>query len=173
MPVWKLRSLRLLAADEHPLIGRDAEVARFLALLDEAERSRRGATWLVRADPGMGKTRLVRELVAQARRRGVPVHTGVVLDFGAAQGRDMIYMLFASLAGIAPDASDDERRADLDRAIAAGIVDANDAPFAADLLALPQRSAAVYGRWTMRRARKAGCGCWPRPPSARAPERRC
>ena len=75
MPVWKLRSLRMDAAAEHPLLGRDGEVARFEALLQDVEAGRHGGGWLIRADPGMGKTRLVQELVAQARLRGFATHT--------------------------------------------------------------------------------------------------
>ena len=85
VPVWKLRSLRVEAAADHPLIGREAEIARFLALLDRAEADAAGATLLVRADPGMGKTRLTQEFVALARRRGLAAHSAAVLDFGTAQ----------------------------------------------------------------------------------------
>ena len=144
VPVWKLRSLRVEAAADHPLIGREAEIARFLALLDRAEADAAGATLLVRADPGMGKTRLTQEFVALARRRGLAAHTAAVLDFGTAQGRDAIHVLFASVLAIAPDATDAERRAGLARALADGRVAADDEPFAADLLAIPQRAPATY-----------------------------
>ena len=49
----------------------------------------------------------------------------------------------ASLA-IAPEATDAQRRAGLDRAVADGRVAADDAPFAADLLAVAQRAPATY-----------------------------
>ncbi len=139
MPVWRLRSLRLESAAEHPLLGREDEVARFEALLQGVEATGRGSAWLVRADPGMGKTRLVQELVLHARRRGFATHASAVLDFGVAQGRDAIHALFSSLIGVSSDASAAERRAALDRAVAA-----DDEPFAADLLAVAQRDAATY-----------------------------
>ena len=144
VPVWKLRSLRSDAAADHPLIGREAEIARFDALLDGIEAGAAGATLVVRADPGMGKTRLTQELVARARRRGLSAHAAAVLDFGAAQGRDAIHVLFASVLAIAPDAGDAERRAGLARALADGRVAADDEPFAADLLAIAQRAPATY-----------------------------
>jgi tetratricopeptide (TPR) repeat protein len=144
MPVWRLRSLRVEVAAEHPLLGRDAEVARFCALLERLEATGRGTTWLVRADPGMGKTRLVQELVVLARRRGFATQAGAVLDFGTAQGRDVVHALFAGLLAIAPDAAEPERSAGLARAVATGSVAAEDEPFAADLLALPQRAPALY-----------------------------
>ena len=144
VPVWKLRSLRIDAATDHPLIGREAEIARFLALLDGIAAGAAGATLLVRADPGMGKTRLTQELVALARRRGFPAHAATVLDFGTAQGRDAIHALFASVLAIAPEGTDAERRAGLALAIADGRATADDEPFAADLLAVAQRAPATY-----------------------------
>ncbi len=144
MAVWKLRSLRMDSAAEHPLLGRDDEVARFEALLEDVENAQRGRAWVVRADPGMGKTRLVQELVAHARRRGFATYMSTVLDFGTAQGRDAIHALFASLIGIPGDANAALRRAALDRAVETGAVSAGDEPFAADLLALAQREPAMY-----------------------------
>jgi len=144
MPVWKLRSLRLDIAAEHPLLGRDDEVARFDALLHGVETTKRGGGWLICADPGMGKTRLVQELVAHAGRRGFATHVSAVLDFGTAQGRDAIHSLFSSLIGVSTEANAGERRFALDRAVASGMVEAGDEPFAADLLAVAQRDAPMY-----------------------------
>jgi len=144
MPVWKLRSLRLDTATEHPLLGRDEEVARFEALLQGVASTGRGATWLVCADPGMGKTRLVQELVALARRRGFATFTSTVLDFGVAQGRDAIHAVLASILGVPAEAKAGARRAALDRAVASGDVEAGDEPFAADILGIAQRDAAMY-----------------------------
>ena len=144
VPVWKLRSLRTDVAADHPLIGREAELSRFAALLDRVADGGGGATLVVRADPGLGKTRLTQEFVVRARRAGAAVHATAVLDFGTAQGRDAIHALFASLLAIAPDATDAERRAALDRAVAAGAVGVEHEPFAADLLVVPQVAAATY-----------------------------
>ena len=144
VPVWKLRSLRTDMAAEHPLLGREEELGRVDALLARISDGGAGTTLAVRADPGMGKTRLTQELVARARRRGFAAHAAAILDFGTAQGRDAVHMLFASVLGIAPDAPDPARRAALDRAVADGALAAEHEPFAADLLALPQRAPATY-----------------------------
>jgi class 3 adenylate cyclase/tetratricopeptide (TPR) repeat protein len=144
MPVWKLRSLRLDTAAEHPLLGRDDEMARFEALLKQVETTGRGATWLLRADPGMGKTRLVQELVAHARRRGFATYSSTVLDFGVAQGRDAIHAVLGSILQVPAEGNAADRRAALDRAVASGALPADDEPFAADILGVPQRDAAMY-----------------------------
>jgi class 3 adenylate cyclase/tetratricopeptide (TPR) repeat protein len=144
MPVWRLRTLRMESGPEHPLLGRDQEVARFEALLQEVESSKRGSALLVRADPGMGKTRLVQELVEVAQRRGFATYASTVLDFGVAQGRDAIHAVFATILGAPAESGAAERRAALDRATASGVVAEADEPFAADILGIPQRDAALY-----------------------------
>lgn len=54
---------------ETPLVGREAEVGELLALL-ERTASGRGALVTLSGEPGVGKTRLAWELIAQARQRG-------------------------------------------------------------------------------------------------------
>jgi len=141
---WKMRALRRADASDGRLVGRDEELHRFSAMLVEADRRHAGETVLVCADPGMGKTRLATAFLAAAVDNGFRQHAGTVLDFGAAQGRDAVYAIFCSLSGTHTDASVDERRAALARALEEGLVSDDDEPFAADLLAVPQRTQALY-----------------------------
>jgi DNA-binding SARP family transcriptional activator len=53
-----------------PLVGRDAELGRLLAALDEAARSACEKCVLVSGEPGIGKSRLLAELMAGARKIG-------------------------------------------------------------------------------------------------------
>ncbi len=144
MPAWRLRSLRADSAVEHALLGRDGEVARFEALLEGVASTGRGAACVVCADPGMGKTRLVQEFAARAGRRGFAVYTATVLDFGAAQGRDAIHAVLASILGVPAEGGAADRRAALERAVAVGDVAADDEPFASEILGIAQRDAAMY-----------------------------
>ena len=144
MRVWRLRGLIEAAATATPLIGRDVELARFRLLQDALKRSGVGATCLLRADPGMGKTRLAEALLAAAAAAGCDTHYAAVLDFGAARGRDAAHAVFASLHGVAADASAAERREAVDRAVADGRLPADDEPFAADLMAILSLSQARY-----------------------------
>ena len=144
LPVWKLLALRGPAVSTTPLIGRASEAARFAGILERVARERTGATVLVCADPGLGKTRLVEEFLAIAKRQGQVGHLAAVLDFGAAQGRDAVHGIYCSLLAIPNDADAPARRAALDQAIAAGSIGADDEPFAADLLAIPPRLQARY-----------------------------
>jgi class 3 adenylate cyclase/tetratricopeptide (TPR) repeat protein len=143
LPVWKLRGLRAADAAKGQLIGRDDELVRFRAILERASE-KTGATVLVCADPGMGKTRITEEFLALAASEGYGRHSAAVLDFGAAQGRDAVHHIYCSLVGIGADASRAERRDALDRALAEGHVDATDEPFGADLLVIPQSHHARY-----------------------------
>lgn len=58
-----------------PLVGRDAELAGLLRAA-EAGRGGQGGAVFVTGEPGIGKSRLVDEVVADARRRGVRVLRG-------------------------------------------------------------------------------------------------
>lgn len=58
-----------LVHGELPLVGRERELATLTAMLAEAARGH-GAVALVAGEPGIGKTRLVEELVAQAAEQG-------------------------------------------------------------------------------------------------------
>jgi DNA-binding CsgD family transcriptional regulator len=62
-------------AQQSRLVGREAELSRLLALLDDAAAGR-PVVALVSGDAGVGKTRLVTELSAAARDRGFAVLTG-------------------------------------------------------------------------------------------------
>ena len=62
-------------ASRGKLVGRQAELARLRALLDEAAAGM-PVVALVGGDAGLGKTRLVTELSQQARQAGFTVLTG-------------------------------------------------------------------------------------------------
>jgi DNA-binding SARP family transcriptional activator len=63
------------------LVGRDVELRQAIASLDEARTGTRVV--LVEGEPGIGKTRLVEELAAQAAARGTAVHWGRAFEGGA------------------------------------------------------------------------------------------
>jgi DNA-binding CsgD family transcriptional regulator len=60
-----------LSDDRSPLLGREAEIAALTGLLDDVGRA--GAALLLRGEPGIGKSRLLVELAAIARERGISV----------------------------------------------------------------------------------------------------
>jgi transcriptional regulator with XRE-family HTH domain/tetratricopeptide (TPR) repeat protein len=54
------------AVNETPMVGRDAELQRILSILEGAVTARRGRLVLLRGEPGVGKTRMAREVLARA-----------------------------------------------------------------------------------------------------------
>ena len=66
-----------------PLIGRSAELATLLAAVDHASEGAATAV-VLDGDAGVGKTRLLSELVAEADRRGVLTFIGHCVDLGDA-----------------------------------------------------------------------------------------
>ncbi len=66
---------------EAPIVGRRRELVRLVAGLERAEAGRGGAV-LVQGEPGIGKTRLVRELISRAADRGIPWAWGGSIEGG-------------------------------------------------------------------------------------------
>jgi class 3 adenylate cyclase/tetratricopeptide (TPR) repeat protein len=140
---WRLDALGRADAGTAPFVGRSGELAQLSALLGACVGGGAGAVVHVRGDPGIGKSRLVAELSRIAARQGFACHTGLVLDFGTAKGRDPIRDVVASLVGLAPTSTRGERERALEATIAAGTIDGDAQPALADLLDLP---APVHGR---------------------------
>ncbi|HEX5945637.1 MAG TPA: BTAD domain-containing putative transcriptional regulator [Acidimicrobiales bacterium] len=70
------------AAAAAGLVGREVELRQAIAALDEARSGTRVV--LVEGEPGIGKTRLVEELAAQAAAQGTAVHWGRAFEGGVA-----------------------------------------------------------------------------------------
>ncbi len=122
----------------HPFVGRLAELAQLGASLQSCAAGGTGCTVLVRGDAGIGKSRLVGELRRQAIAAGFACHTGLVLDFGMAKGRDAIREIVAGLIRLAPG-SDAALRADALRHLLLRHPSlAGDEAFLRDLVDLPQ-----------------------------------
>lgn len=101
--IWKLSRLESGAEGTGPaLVGRQAELATLIGLLDDVRGRGSGAVLGVRGEPGIGKSRLTAELVALAEARGFVVHRAAALDFGAAAERDPIRTLAQKLGRVAP-----------------------------------------------------------------------
>lgn len=66
---------------ETPLVGRQDEVARFSDVLDKAAAGA-GRVVLVQGRAGVGKSRLVQEVVRMAERRGFKTHMGAAPSYG-------------------------------------------------------------------------------------------
>ncbi|MFO1122908.1 MAG: adenylate/guanylate cyclase domain-containing protein [Hyphomicrobiales bacterium] len=125
-------------AAEAPLVGRGSELGQLLPLLDACRSDGRGAAAAIRGDPGIGKSRLLREVERAALHRGFRHVRSSVLDFGARPGEDAIAAIAAGLLGTAVEQSAAEKTAAIAGAVAGGRIVPADAGFVHDLLGLQQ-----------------------------------
>lgn len=95
------RAYRFVSADNvqrtNPFVGRARELRIAGLHLEECQLRRRGSLLCVRADPGMGKTRLVEQVTEQALGLGFATHRTTVVDFGPQHQRDITGILARSL----------------------------------------------------------------------------
>ncbi|MGD8395085.1 MAG: AAA family ATPase, partial [Candidatus Eiseniibacteriota bacterium] len=63
-----------------PLVGRRSERGRLLTALDMTRMRRRAHVVLLQGEPGIGKSRLLAEVIAEAQRRGATVLHGVAYE---------------------------------------------------------------------------------------------
>jgi tetratricopeptide (TPR) repeat protein len=125
-------------AASQPLVGRRAEIRQFTGIVEGCRESGRGQAVYVRADVGVGKSRLADEFQAIASRHGFACHKVLVLDFGTAKGHDAIRSLVGSLLGLHAGASEDVRKEVVGRALAQAMVEEPQMLFLNDLLEVSQ-----------------------------------
>ena len=135
---WRLRGLSAAPSSPRtPFVGRQAEIAQFVGLIDACRASHAGQTVLLRGEAGIGKTRLLGEMIDAAVARDFAAYRVLVLDFGVGRGRDPIRVLVRALLGIEPGVEGAARQA-AERALGEGSVGREQAVFLNDLLDLPQ-----------------------------------
>lgn len=103
---------RAMGALRAPTIGREAELARLLAILDECSVGQARRLTLV-APPGTGKTRLVEELAALAAARGAAVRRARLRPDALSPFRPVAELVLATLedVGVDPSGESDLRAA--------------------------------------------------------------
>lgn len=94
---WRRRSA-------HPLVGRGNELRALIEAAEQAESGRGGVVSVV-AEPGMGKSRLVGELVAWAGAKGLAVYVGAASAIGGTTSYLAWHEIWRTLFGV-PDDSD-------------------------------------------------------------------
>nr|NIV48173.1 protein kinase [Gammaproteobacteria bacterium] len=90
-------------ATRQPFVGRDYERAELDAALDHA-KSGRGALILLGGEPGVGKTRLAAEVLADGRARGFLALTGHAYEEGGAPHVTVMEILEGMVREVPPDA---------------------------------------------------------------------
>ncbi|MDP9139057.1 MAG: AAA family ATPase, partial [Pseudomonadota bacterium] len=108
--VWCLRrdAATRAAADDRIFVGRKSELQQAFAILEGAGTHGLGGVLYIRGEAGIGKTRFADQIRRRASALGLKCHTGLVLDFGVAQGEDAVTLIMRSLCS-ASGRSDDGR----------------------------------------------------------------
>ncbi len=137
--VWLVEALdETPAADDFlPLFGREMELGQLSAALMAARRQGMGSVIRLRGEAGIGKTKLVRRLLAAAAGEAIQAHTATILDFGVERGRDAARQLASSLLCLGRNADPAERAAAGELAVASERVPPAQAPLLYQLLDLP------------------------------------
>jgi class 3 adenylate cyclase/tetratricopeptide (TPR) repeat protein len=131
---YRIRGARSRTEVGRPFVGRTEEVQQFETLMRSCRELRRGRVIIVRGDPGIGKTRLLREFQSRAATNGFTCHSALVLDFGAETGRDAVRSLARGLLGLGSEADEAARRAAASQACAEGMTAAENEMFVCVLL---------------------------------------
>ena len=137
MQLWRLRGWADRAETGRPFVGRQLELRQIEGLLDACLAARTGHVLLVRGEAGIGKSRLVEELVQRARTRGYACHRALVLDFGSGIAGGAIPVLTRALLGVSGGETAERVGAAVQQVINAGWVSHDLAPFLYELLELP------------------------------------
>ncbi len=135
--IWRLLAPRAEPRfEQSAFIGRRASLRQLASALDSCRETGCGQVVLVRGDAGIGKTRLVEECAALAMSRGFASHRTAVLDFGAADGQDVLQGLLLGLLDLTAGAIAEQLRTALARFVAGGIIESDQDVFLHDLLGL-------------------------------------
>ena len=138
VPVWRLVGTRqgTEPAYRTPFVGRQAELQQLQGLLETCRQDGEGQAVLLRGEAGIGKTRLLDEVMTTARREGFALHRGLVFDFGVGSGQEAIPALVRSLLAL-PPGDEAAGLAAAEAAIDAGLVRNDQKAFLLSLLGLP------------------------------------
>jgi class 3 adenylate cyclase/tetratricopeptide (TPR) repeat protein len=138
--VWRVRGLKEMpATDARPLVGRRAELAQCMATLNFAREGNAGGVIYIRGEAGIGKSRLVQEVLKKAAEIGFIAYCASVFDFGAAIDRDPLRLLGIDLLSSSVPAAGNLTDA-LARFIASEAISTSEVLSLKDLLGLEQRS---------------------------------
>lgn len=138
--VWRLEGIATGEAshDAQPFVGRAQQLAQFAGALSSCQATGFGQALLVRGEPGIGKTRLLRQFRKAAEELSFGWQGGLVLDFGSGRGADAIATVICGLLGVSAGAGADEKLEAIERVTGDGVIGEAHRPFLIDLLSLPQ-----------------------------------
>ena len=125
-----------LSAEQNAFIGRRNERHQFTTAVEACIEVGYGQSFLLRGEAGIGKTRLVQEVMAIAGLRGFACYQALVLDFGSAT--DAIRSLILSLLDLESDDDPEQVQVATEHLLGDMVITSDHQVFLNDLLNLPQ-----------------------------------
>jgi class 3 adenylate cyclase/tetratricopeptide (TPR) repeat protein len=136
LPAFRIVRARTRAT-QRAIIGRGDEIDQMMRAAHGCLERRRARLLVLRGEPGIGKSRLLQELVEQCKAMGYASAAASVLDFGPARGRAALRSLIESILALPSGSDAANRAAALRRAIDDGSLAERLEPFALELLDVP------------------------------------
>jgi len=96
LTAWRVKALRAALQQRRPTIGRDAELGRMRAVMEDCAANRRGSTVLLSGEPGIGKSHLAAAVAQLGAEMGFRCHRAELAELGA--GRAALETLLGGLA---------------------------------------------------------------------------
>ncbi|MDX1375100.1 MAG: adenylate/guanylate cyclase domain-containing protein [Burkholderiales bacterium] len=129
------------SAARRKIVGRDDEIDQIVRAARGCLERRRARLVVLRGEPGIGKSRLLQELVERCGSLGYASSVAGVLDFGPSRGHAALRTLVECLLGLEPGADEAQRSSALRRVLGDGALAEALEPCALELLDLPMPSA--------------------------------
>ncbi len=139
--IWALESFRTGGPSLLPFAGRRAELAQASGVLDATLTSRAPHVLLIRGEAGIGKTRLLEQVIELGKTRGFLWHRMLVLDFGSGTGAGPIPGLLQVLLGVGKTPAEGARS--IERYVEEGVLKPELRAAAYDLLEIDPPEALV------------------------------
>ncbi|MFK5984255.1 MAG: adenylate/guanylate cyclase domain-containing protein [Pseudomonadota bacterium] len=97
IPYKILREQHTIVKNHKLLIGREAEVKKFKCLLELSVSKNMGAAILIKANAGLGKSRIIEEFCKISKQYGISCNKGLILDFGIEKNQNAIQSVLKQL----------------------------------------------------------------------------
>jgi DNA-binding SARP family transcriptional activator/predicted ATPase len=137
-PIWRLLEIADNTQQRAPqMVGRKFELQQFLTAARNCKETGYGQLILVRGEPGIGKTRLLKEWLTLANELDFNCHSVSIFDFGTAIGQTPVQTLVRSLLQLQPDDELAKIKTYVSEIVAENLLSNEQVNFLFDLLNVP------------------------------------
>jgi len=137
-PIWRLLEIADNTQQRTTqMVGRKFELQQFLTAARNCKETEYGQLILVRGEPGIGKTRLLKEWLTLANQLDFNCHSVSIFDFGTAIGQTPVQTLVRSLLQLQPDDEPAKIKTYVSKIVAENLLSNEQVNFLFDLLNVP------------------------------------